>query len=218
MAVMHALTKLAEWLLGIPQAEPGQGTAWRRVTNFPWPSWVLLLFCVGALALVVWIYRRDAGHLSARPGISSLRWRPWRSFVYAFGTTLSIDGPAPLRRRLLDNSGQHGTEDLYRIGSQEGRCGAWRKPGSTNQRDSIWEVAALKNNGGNSAAGRKPQARCTHWPGETLLGLSAYLQPGQIDELLPQLRAVTVQGDRARLGDALRRAQQPAGAPSKRSC
>src|SRR4029077_1655382 len=39
---------------------------------------------------------------------------------------------------------------------------------------------------------------------ETLLGLGAYLQPDQIDELLPQLRAVAVQGDQTRLGDGVR--------------
>src|SRR5579871_6592386 len=64
--VMHALKKIAEWILGVPEADPGQGTAWRYVQNFPWPSWALLIFTVVTAVFVVAVYRRDAGHLSRR--------------------------------------------------------------------------------------------------------------------------------------------------------
>src|SRR5258707_969954 len=63
---MHALKKIAEWVLGIPEADPGQGTAWRYAQNFPWPSWLLLIFSVAAAILVVLVYRRDAALLSRR--------------------------------------------------------------------------------------------------------------------------------------------------------
>src|SRR5579863_4054420 len=113
---MHALTKLAEWLLGIPQAEPGQGTAWRRVTNFPWPSWVLLLFCLGAAVYVFWVYRRDADQLSraARGILASLRLASLALILFMLsGTTLSIERTGlPFVVVMFDNSGSMATEDL----------------------------------------------------------------------------------------------------------
>ena len=212
MAGMHALTKLAEWLLGIPQAEPGQGTAWRRVTNFPWPSWVLLLFCMGTAAFVVWVYRRDAAQLSrrARGFLSCLRLASLAVLLFMLsGTTLSIERTGlPFVVVMLDNSGSMATEDLpSQSEAREASLtllaeGKFEKPTRLNLGKSL----LVKNNGAllRQLLENHKLRVYTLAETETLLGLGAYLQSGQIDELLPQLRAVAVQGDQTRLGDALR--------------
>ena len=209
---MHALTKLAEWLLGIPQAEPGQGTAWRRVTNFPWPSWVLLLFCLGAAVYVFWVYRRDADQLSraARGILASLRLASLALILFMLsGTTLSIERTGlPFVVVMFDNSGSMATEDLPSQSEAKDAAvallaeGKFDKPTRLNLAKSL----LVKNNGAllRRLLDNHKLRIYTLAESETLLGLSAYMQPGQIDELLPQLRAVAVQGDQTRLGDALR--------------
>jgi uncharacterized membrane protein len=209
---MHALTKLAEWLLGIPQAEPGQGTAWHRVSNFPWPSWVLLLFCIGAAAYVLLVYRRDASHLSrgARGFLTCLRLAALALLLFMLsGTMLSIERTGlPYVVVMLDNSGSMATEDLPAQSEAKEAAvvllaqAGFEKPTRLNLGKSL----LVKNNGAllRRLLENHKLRVYTLAESETLLGLSAYLQPGQIDELLPQLRAVTVQGDQTRLGDALR--------------
>ncbi len=113
---MHALTRFAEWLLGIPEADPGQGNAWRYVQNFPWPSWALLLFSVGAAIFVFAVYRRDAGHLSrsARVFLAVLRLASLAMLLFMLSEAmLSIERTGlPFVVVMLDNSGSMATEDL----------------------------------------------------------------------------------------------------------
>jgi len=209
---MHALTKLAEWLLGIPQAEPGQGTAWRRVSNFPWPSWVLLLFCVGAVVYVVAVYRRDADQLSrrARGLLASLRLAALALILFMLsGTTLSIERTGlPFVVVMLDNSGSMATEDLPSASEAREAATALLAEGKFDKptRLNLGKSLLVKNNGAllRRLLDNHKLRVYTLAEAETLLGLSAYMQPGQIDELLPLLRGVAVQGDQTRLGDALR--------------
>src|SRR5262245_10507686 len=113
---MHALTRFAEWLLGIPEADPGQGNAWRYVQNFPWPSWVLLVFSAGAAAYVFAVYRRDAEHLSrrARVFLAALRLASLAMVLFMLSEAmLSIERTGlPYVVVMLDNSASMATEDL----------------------------------------------------------------------------------------------------------
>src|SRR5262245_10253500 len=113
---VHLLKKTAEWLLGIPEADPGQGTAWRYVQDFPWPSWVLLLFLAGACIIVIWVYRRDAAQLSrgARFFLAGLRLAALALLLFMLSQAiLSIERTGlPFVVVLLDNSGSMATEDL----------------------------------------------------------------------------------------------------------
>jgi hypothetical protein len=209
---MHALTKLAEWLLGIPQAEPGQGTAWRRIHNFPWPSWVLLLFCLGAAAIVVWVYRRDAGQLSprARGFLASLRLAALALILFMLsGMTISIERTGlPFVVVMLDNSGSMATEDLPRKSeAREAALGLLAEAGLEKPtRLNLGKSLLVRNNGAllRRLVENHKLRVYTLAEAEMLVGQGAYLQSGQIDELLPLLRAVVVQGDQTRLGDAVR--------------
>jgi len=55
---------LPHWLqrwLGGSEATAGEGTAWSLEHSWPWPSWLTLLFAVGAAAWVFFWYAREAG-------------------------------------------------------------------------------------------------------------------------------------------------------------
>src|SRR5262245_29700161 len=114
---MESFKKMAEWFLGVPPAEPGQGTTWRYGHSFPWPSWVLLLFGIAAVAYVYWIYRRDAGHLgrSARLGLAALRLATIGVLLFILSqAVLAIERTGlPYVVVMLDVSGSMGTEDGF---------------------------------------------------------------------------------------------------------
>ncbi|MBI3864456.1 MAG: VWA domain-containing protein [Planctomycetia bacterium] len=209
---MHALKRIAEWVLGIPEAEPGQGTAWRVVQHFPWPSWALLLFSIAAAIVVVSIYRRDAALLTrpARVVLASLRLFALGLLLFMLSeTSLSIERTGlPFVVVLLDHSGSMATEDLpsqtdVRDSLQaQLRDAGFDKPSRLNVAKSL----LLRQNGAllKRLVENHKLRVYTVAEAETIVGQSAYLQAAQIDELLPKLRDVAVQGDQTRLGDALR--------------
>ena len=209
---MHSLKRLAEWILGIPHAEPGQGTAWRRIDHFPWPSWALLLFSIAAAAFVISIYRRDAATLPrmARALLASLRLSALALILFMLSEmSLSIERTGlPFVVILLDHSGSMATEDLSSQSESRDaaeallRDGGFDKPSRLNLAKSLLvrqNGALLKRLIENHKLRIYSVAES-----ESVLGQTAYLQPAQIDELLPKLRDVAVQGDQTRLGDALR--------------
>ena len=55
-----ALPHWLEQLLGI-ETDPGQGALWSLDASWGWAPWVTLLFCVFAVAWVVYFYAREAG-------------------------------------------------------------------------------------------------------------------------------------------------------------
>ncbi len=76
---MTTLKSILEWYLGVPPAEPGQGTAWNFSARTPWPAgvpdWLLFLMAAAVLGAVIWIYNRDARAVSRwrRIGLIGLR-------------------------------------------------------------------------------------------------------------------------------------------------
>jgi len=103
--------------MGSRAEAPGQGTSWNITHDFPWPTWLLLLFLLGATAFVVWVYRRDAGHLAP--------WRRWILTALRLGAVavalfflsqalLSVERTGlPYLLVLLDTSASMGTLDRY---------------------------------------------------------------------------------------------------------
>ncbi len=209
---MHALKKVAEWFLGIPEADPGEGTAWRFVHNFPWPSWVLLLFVAATAAYVVWVYRRDAGHLSrrARAFLAGLRLSALAVLLFMLSeAVLSIERTGlPFLVIILDNSGSMATEDLP--SQSEAREYAERLLKETKfekaSRLNRGKALLLRDDGKllRRLVENHKLRVYTVAEAETVVGSSSYLRPAQIDELLPLVRGIAVQGDQTRLGDALR--------------
>jgi len=209
---MHAFKRFAEWLLGIPEADPGQGNAWRYVQNFPWPSWALLLFSVGAVVFVFMVYRRDAGHLSrpARVLLAALRLAALALLLFMLSEAmLSIERTGlPFVVVMLDNSGSMATEDLPAKSEAREYASAllndtrFEKPSRLN----LGKALLLRDDGRllrRLLENHKLRVYSVA-EAETLVGKNAYLQPSQVDELLPLIRDIVVQGDQTRLGDSLR--------------
>ncbi len=209
---MHLLKKIAEWLLGIPEADPGQGTAWRYAQNFPWPSWVLLLFSVAAVLYVFGVYRRDASLLSrkARGLLALLRLTALAMILFMLSeAVLSIERTGlPFLVVMLDNSASMATEDLPSNSEARVEAEALLKDAQLNKPSRLnrGKALLLKENGAllKRLLENHKLRFYTVAEAETVIGMNAYLRPEQIDELLPLIRDIAPQGDQTRLGDALR--------------
>ncbi|MBM4034050.1 MAG: hypothetical protein FJ291_20040 [Planctomycetes bacterium] len=57
---------VVSWLLGIERGEIAQGTGVRLKFASLWPTWVILLFAVGAVWLVAFLYSREKGTATQR--------------------------------------------------------------------------------------------------------------------------------------------------------
>src|SRR3990172_6339302 len=110
---MQAIEQFFEWYLGVPPAQPGQGTAWSLHYDAPWPAWVpgggVLLVAIAAAVWVVWIYGRDAAGVPlARRGVLITLRLALVALVLAFlsGMRLSVDRVGlPVVAVMIDDSG-----------------------------------------------------------------------------------------------------------------
>lgn len=110
-----------EWYLGVPPAQPGQGTQWSWLYQTPWPSgmpqWSVLLAAAAIIVYVWWIYRRDAASVSriARPGMIALRLAVISTVLFVLSeVTLIVDRTGlPFIAVLVDDSASMGLEDRY---------------------------------------------------------------------------------------------------------
>lgn len=207
------LRRLAEWFLGIPPADPGQGTEWRFGHSFPWPTWFLLLFCLAAAAYVIAIYRRDAGHLSrrARMGLAGLRMASIALLLFLLSeAVLSIERTGlPYVLILLDNSGSMATEDAYaQTTSRDTATSLLASAGLERPtRLNLGKSLLLHDNGAflKSLLENHKLRLYAVADAEVLLGTGDYLRAAEVDQLLPLIRELQPQGGQTRLGDALRR-------------
>lgn len=116
-----SMKSFLEWYLGIPPAQPGQGTQWTWLRQTPWPSgtpaWLVVIIAAAIVASIVWVYRRDARSVTL----------PWRIvlislrlatiiFVLLILTelTLVVDRTGlPFIAVLIDDSASMGLDDQY---------------------------------------------------------------------------------------------------------
>ena len=118
---MQRLKSLFEWYLGVPSAEPGQGTAWSLHSRTPWPpgwpQWVVLVLAVACVGLVVWLYVRDAKQVGLRARLALIGLRLAAiAIVLSFLTEamLSVDRTGlPVVAVMIDESASMGLEDQY---------------------------------------------------------------------------------------------------------
>src|SRR5689334_13582470 len=182
-----------EWLLGIPQADPGQGTAWRYVHDFPWPSWVLFLAVLGIGFFVLAVYRRDGAQLSntRRLLLAGLRLASLGLLLFMLSQAmLSVERTGlPYVVVLLDVSGSMATEDLpadsqtrETIEKLLGEAGL-DKPTRLNR-----GKALLVGEQGKLLRRLIENHKLRVYSvaeSESLVGQSAYLEPAHLNELLP---------------------------------
>jgi len=118
---MRPLKRIAERYFGVPEAHPGQDTAWNFSHDWPWPAWVpdwLMLFGVPLLiAIVALVYWRDArsARLRTKLTLTGLRLAEVGLLVlFLSNVTLSVDGTElPVVVVLVDRSASMTLDDHY---------------------------------------------------------------------------------------------------------
>ena len=214
---MDSLKQLAEWCLGVPAGQPGQGTAWHLRVEPPWPAgvppWAALLVGLSAVLVVVLVYRRDAASLSRgkRALLAGLRLGVIGVLLLLLtDITLTIDRTGlPVIVILVDDSASMSLEDRYA------------------DRDVDRQIQRLLADGGFQQATRLNIARSilTRRDGALLkklierhkirvyrfsdtahsVGRGEYLTAAEIDELLPLLSNLEAVGEQTRPGPAVRK-------------
>ena len=108
------------WLLGIDRGEIAAGAGVRLKLANPWPTWVVLLFAVGAVWLVFFLYSREKGTASRRrkAALAVVRCLLLALIVLVlFKPILAVD-KSELKQAyvvvLLDDSLSMGTKDRHR--------------------------------------------------------------------------------------------------------
>lgn len=214
---MQPLKRLLEWYLGVPAAGPGEGTAWDVSFRTPWPAWVpewcVLLLLSGLVALVVWIYRRDAATVSAgkRLVLVSLRLAVLAMMLlFLSGLTLSIDRTGlPSVAVLIDDSASMGLEDQYEDEAAARRIRELlgENAGDEPTRLNLVQVVLTREQAGFlQDLLEDHRIRLYRFSDSAVsLGRSQYLQSDQLDELASLIRDLKAEGRRTRPGPAVQK-------------
>ena len=214
---MQALKRFAEWYLGVPPADPGQGTAWNVSYKTPWPAWLpawcLLLLCLALIAYVVWIYARDA------PSVS---WKLWLPMIvsrlaavavlllFLTELTLSVDRTGlPVVVVLIDVSASFGLEDEYPNAADEVAAEALIAEMADSAKTRLnlakslltqHEARFLKR------LLRRHKVRVYQFSKSAVpVGRKEYLRIEELDKLTPLLAGLRPDGNQTRPGPAVRK-------------
>ncbi len=207
------MQQLLERFLGIPPSDPGQGKAWIWNSEFPWPGWALVLFCLCALAYVIVITGLDAMRVKARAQVLLVLLRSMAIAIVLivlaeFGLTIERTG-LPFLVVMLDRSGSMERQDQYPAPKDQEAVRDLLKAGGLSEptRLNLGKSLLLADEGKllKSWLGQHKLRIYTIAESEVRLGTGEFLEPAEIDALLPELRSLDVQGDQTRLGEALRR-------------
>jgi uncharacterized membrane protein len=210
---MAYLRSVTEWFLGVPPADPGQGTEWHFVHNFPWPPWVLLLFALGAALYVVLVYRRDAGNLSrtVRVSLVSLRLAAIGMLLFMLSeTVLSIERTGlPYLVILLDVSGSMETPDQYQkpeLQKSADQLISSEKKGTAATRLNLAKALLTRRQGEflQNLQARYKLRIYTFSGAASWLANRDLIRPADIEQMLPLIQELKPNGDQTRPGVALR--------------
>lgn len=123
------LQRWGERLFGIPPADPGLGTSWKIETNFPWPTWGLLLFLIAGTGVVIWTYRRDGAGLSRQMRAILVTLRMFSICCLLFflsGAVISLERTSlPYLLVLLDHSRSMQTPDQFASSELQTQAKSW---------------------------------------------------------------------------------------------
>ena len=209
---MSFAKRFLQWLLGVPLADPGQGTEWSVRQSWPGPVWLIVALTAAGVLIIAWLYRRDAPshRRSSRWLLVTLRWSVLGLLLFAISQTmltLSRTG-LPVIAVLFDVSASMGTEDQYP--DPERRAAAESLVKSLTLRSaSRLELAKgllLRERGDLLQRLRAHHQIKVYTVAESaspLVGDGSTATP-ELDQLVAALRRLQPQGDQTRLGVALR--------------
>ncbi len=208
---MTQIHRFLEWLLDIPPSGPGQGTSWRFSSDFPWASWVLLLFVALAVAFVVMVYRRDAA--------GAVRWKRWTLIALRLGVIamilfmlssafLSVDRTGlPYAVVILDNSGSMTATDPYQADELRTRAREILQNATAEDVTPLNVGKAILIQDEGAFLKRlldRNKLRIYKLSVGFAVEVAECVSPADVDEILPQLRELEAEGDRSQLGKGLR--------------
>lgn len=214
---MDSVKRLIEWYLGVPPAEPGQGTAWRFHGSLPWPSWLppwgVLLLGLAVVAYVVSIYLRDAKSASLRMRMLLIALRLAAiALVLLFLSELTVTADRtglPTVALLIDDSASMGLEDQY---SEQRMADAVRPlvaalHGAAPTRLNLAKTVLTGRDGRFlKRLQRDHKLRVYRFNGTAVpVGSGEYLRAEDVGELIPLLADLKAEGDQTRPGPAVRK-------------
>ncbi len=185
--------------LGIEPVAAGEDTQWKIRYALGWPDWLLLLFVVGAVALVVGIYWNEARtfRVRTRLGLALLRLLAIGVILVMLGgLELVIDRTGlPYLVLMIDDSESMSVKDQ----SLEAGSPAESKPRIERVID------ALSADDGKPLRDLTKQHKLqlyTHSGAAKLVG--TYVDDKEIDQLLTDMKSIEAKGSESRIGSNLR--------------
>jgi len=197
---------LPHWLqrwLGGSEAPAGEGTAWSLDHSWPWPSWLTLLFVVGAAVWIFVWYAREAGETGRlrRAGLALVRLAlvGLVSFMIAEYVLSRHRTGLPYVVVIVDNSASMGNVDRY---DDEALRAAVAKRietrGDQPTRLNLAKSVLLEDKGALLRAIDRRYKLKLYYVSE-----AARSQPGNVDEWLRGLSQLDALGGTSRLGQGI---------------
>ena len=206
-----------EWYLGIPPAQPGQGTQWTWLHQTPWPAWMpqwfVLVLAVAAVVYIALVYQRDA-HSASGPKrllLTALRMGVIATLlVILTELTLVVDRTGlPFIAVLVDDSSSMSPDDRYVDAKDRSAAKSYQQSSGTgrNSRLSIAQGILTQNDGEFlKRLQERHQVRVYRFSeSATPLGGLETESTAGIDELLKSIRALEPTGTDTRIGPAVRK-------------
>ena len=212
-----AFKRFIEWYLGIPPADPGQGTEWVFSLKNPWPDWMapwaILLTALAIVGYVVWIYIRDSQSLTLgkRLLLISLRLATISLLLMLLTEmTLAVDRTGlPFVAVLVDVSASMSLEDQYPDAKVQKHAQTLI---ADSKHDGLTRInlatAILSVNNGRFLKRLQEHHKLRLYQfsdSASRLGNNEYVREDEIDELLPLLGELKAEGDQTRPGPAIRK-------------
>ncbi|MDA1163674.1 MAG: hypothetical protein O3B13_11285 [Planctomycetota bacterium] len=206
-----------EWYLGVPPAQPGQGTQWSWLYQTPWPStmpqWSVVLVALAGLLYVGWIYGRDTQSTPriSRFGLVTLRLAVIGIVLLILSeVTLIVDRTGlPFIAVLIDDSASMGLEDQYSSSRDQAAAISFLKTSGSARRSRLAiGQGILTGNDGEflKELQQRHQLRVYRFS-ETAIPVGG-VDPesgNQIDRLVTLIRNLEATGDETRPAAAIRK-------------
>ncbi|MBW3541669.1 MAG: hypothetical protein KY476_15480 [Planctomycetes bacterium] len=213
---MYSLKRAAEWYLGVPPVEAGQGTQWNFAWRWPLPPWLMLIVAAAAVLFVLWVYFRDARavRLRTRLVLAGLRLAAIALVLFFLAELkLSVDRTGlPTIVVLIDDSESMKLADQYSGAAAQERLRELLAEARLKDATRLnLAKAVLVGDGGDflKRLARRHKLRVYHFS-ETASplivdGREVFLEPADIERLLPALRKLEPTGPQTRPGPAVRK-------------
>ncbi|MFW6125422.1 MAG: hypothetical protein ACOC46_04670, partial [Pirellulales bacterium] len=207
---MDYFWRLIEYLLGIEPAAAGEGTQWHVSFAPPWAPWVLLLFVIGAVALILWLYAREGTTASRRYklGLAGLRIALVLLVLFMLsGAVLSVDRTGlPFVVVMVDDSGSMSIADHYADPSlRESAAAAAKEAGYSEPTRLNVAKAILTRDAGRALKRMARQHKLRVYYVSSAARLAGeFIREEQVGQFLADLTPLEPAGEQTRLGAGLR--------------